>query len=224
MPRPRGGSTVSRQFKGRPYGLRGCTHVVDPQEAGIDDSSDRRCLVLLQGREVELRGGHEGLVWRGEPSDLGNHGIDTGSTDLLGLEGGRAKVAVGVGGLEHCHVDHPGWVGRAEADAARGLQDQRGLEGGDGQLEVDDAAAHGCACDGGPPLQGDVVLACIRAACQVQPVSKQVAVLGYQMTSGALTRPIRTNSPVAVRDAITLNLRSGNGSSSAGQGSEEDRG
>lgn len=196
------------------------THVIDPQEAGIHRSSDLCCLVLLQRGEVELGSRHEGLVGRGEPSDLGNDRVDTGSARLLGLEGSRAKVAVGVGSLEHRHVDHPGWVGRAEAGAASGLEDQRGVEGGDGDLEVDDAAADSCASNGDSPLESDVVQACVGATCQVKLVSKQVAA----SDDGALTRPIRTNSPVAICDAVAFNLGGGNGSGSAGQGSEEDRG
>lgn len=152
-----------------------CTHVIDPQEAGINRSPDRRSLVLLQRVEVDLRSGHESLLGRGEPGDLGDDRVDAGGAGLLGMEGGRANVPIGVGGLEKCHVDHPGWVGGAEADAAGGLEDQRGVEGGDGELEVDDAAADGRASDSNPPLEGDVVLAGIGAACQVELVSKQAA-------------------------------------------------
>lgn len=155
-----------------------CTHVVDPQEAGINRSPDRRSLVFLQRVEVDLGSGHEGLLGRGEPGDLGNHRVDAGGAGLLGLEGGRANVPVGVGGLEHCHVDHPGRVGGAEAGGAGGLEDQGGVEGGNGELEVDDAAADGRASDSNPPLQGDVVKAGIGAACQVELVSKQVAASG----------------------------------------------
>lgn len=153
---------------------QGSTHVVDPQEAGINRSTDRRGIVLLQRRKVELRSGHEGLIRSGEPSDLGNRRVDTCGARLLGLECGRGPVPVGISSLEQCDVDHVWWVGGAEADAAGGLQHQRGVEGGDRELEVDDAVAAGRACDRDPPLQCDVEQAGIGAACQNR-VGQQVA-------------------------------------------------